>query len=100
MNDSKLETVFGVTAVLTAGGVLTFALFPLILPAVVLLAVLALPLVPLVPVAIVVWLAIAVVRRVRPRGSGRRAPARPDPKSATRPVSATVRPATDAGRRP
>ena len=27
IDDSKLETVFGITAVTTAGGVLTFALF-------------------------------------------------------------------------
>ncbi len=61
-DESKVETVFGITAVLTAGGVLTFALFPLVLPTVVLLGVLAIPLIPLAILGAVVY-AIARPKR-------------------------------------
>jgi hypothetical protein len=62
MDESKTETVVGVAAVLMAGGALTFGLFPLALPAVVLLAILA---VPLIPLAIAGALAFGVLRLLR-----------------------------------
>ncbi len=71
--DETLETAVGTMAVLTAGGVLTFGLFPLVLPTVVLLAALALPLLPLGVVAALFAAAylllrslVRLVRRVRP----------------------------------
>ena len=64
--DSKAETIVGITAVTTAGGVLTFALFPLMLPGVVLVAALAIPLVPLVIVGAAAYGLFALLR-----GAGR-----------------------------
>jgi hypothetical protein len=61
--DSKAETIFGITAVTTTGGVLTFALFPLMLPGVVLVAALAIPLLPLVVVGAVAYGLVALSRR-------------------------------------
>jgi hypothetical protein len=63
-DESTAETIFGIAAVTTAGGVLTFALFPLMLPGLVLLGILAAPLLPLVVVGAVVWAIVALARRV------------------------------------
>ena len=72
--DSKAEVIFGITTVTTAGGVLTYALFPFLLPGVVLLAILALPLVPLMVVGAIAYaifaLARGVLRLVRRVGGG------------------------------
>ena len=67
--EGAMETAVGTMAVLTAGGVLTFGLFPFVLPTVVLLAALALPLLPLGVVAAAYLLlrsVVRLVRRVRP----------------------------------
>jgi hypothetical protein len=73
--EDTAETVVGIAGVLTAGGVLTFALFPLLLPTVVLLGVLALPLLPLVLVGALIWpfyvLSRAALRRMRGPGPSR-----------------------------
>jgi hypothetical protein len=70
-HEGAMEAAVGVMGVLTAGGVLTFALFPLMLPTVVLLAVLALPLlVPVVLAAILAGIFVLVrrlLRKARPR---------------------------------
>ena len=67
--DEAMGTVVGIAAVLTAGGVLTFGLFPLLLPTVALLAVLALPLgivaALLVPVYLLVRSLVRLARRDR-----------------------------------
>ena len=81
--------MFGITAVLTAGGILTFALFPLILPSVVLLGILAIPLVPFVVLGAIVYGVYRIVRSISRRRSG----------SASRSISTilpteTVKPAT------
>ena len=60
--DAKAETIFGITAVTTAGGILTFALFPLMLPGIVLLAILALPLLPLAVAGAVIYAIVALAR--------------------------------------
>jgi hypothetical protein len=60
--EDTAEVVTGIAGVLTAGGVLTFALFPLLLPTVVLLAALALPLLPLALVGAVLAGAFVVLR--------------------------------------
>ena len=65
--EDTAEVVVGIAGVLTAGGVLTFALFPLLLPTVVLLGIFALPLVPLVLVGALVY---PIYRLRRRRGSG------------------------------
>ena len=69
--DDAAETVVGVAGVLTAGGVLTFALFPLLLPTVVLLGILALPLLPVALLGAVLWplylLSRGAVRAMRGR---------------------------------
>ena len=65
--EDTAEVVTGIAGVLTAGGVLTFALFPLLLPTVVLLGVLALPLVPLALVGALIY---PIYRLLRKRGSG------------------------------
>ena len=77
--DGAAETVFGITAVLTGGGALTFALFPFLLPTVVLLGVLAIPLLPvalLAAVALGAFIALRTVGRVVSRAlpARRRAP--------------------------
>jgi hypothetical protein len=66
-DESKAETVFGVTVVLTAGGALTFALFPLALPMVVLLGVLAVPLLPLALLGLLGAIAYRTVRSISRR---------------------------------
>ena len=58
MDESRAETVFGVTAVLTGLGVVSLALFPFALPFAILLGLAALP---LLPVAIVGGLVAALV---------------------------------------
>ena len=82
--DDAAEAVFGVAAVLTAGGVLTFALFPLLLPTVVLLAVLAVPLLPLAVIGAVVIGLARQLRRPRrtpvPDASRRRDPLESKPR--------------------
>ena len=73
-HDSKAETIFGITMVTTAGGVLTYALFPLALPGIVLLGILALPLLPLVVVGAIVYAILALARggwRLARRAGGR-----------------------------
>ena len=65
--EDTAETVVGITAVLSAGGMLTFALFPLLLPTVVLLGNFA---VPLLPIALLGALIYPVYRLLRRRGSG------------------------------
>ena len=62
-HDSRAETIFGVTAVTTAGGVLSYALFPLALPGLVLVGILAIPLLPLAIVGGLVYAIVALVRR-------------------------------------
>jgi hypothetical protein len=61
-------------------GVISFALFPFLLPGLAILALFALPLLPLIPVVLVGWLAIRLVvrlsRALRSR-SGRRARSEP-----------------------
>ena len=77
-------TVVGTAGVLTAGGVLTFALFPFLLPTVVLLGVLALPLLPLAVLGALVGgvylLARSLLRLLggRRRASRQRAAAKAD----------------------
>ena len=74
------ETVFGITAALTGLGVLTFALFPLALPIVILTGALLIPLLPLAALAALVGAAALVIRGIghrlqqRPRVRRRRAP--------------------------
>ena len=53
--DGAAETAFGIAAVLTGGGALTFARFPFLLPTVVLLGALALPLLPLAALGAVLF---------------------------------------------
>ena len=60
--EDTAEVVTGIAGVLTAGGVLTFALFPLLLPTVVLLAALVIPLLPLAVVGAVLAGAFVVLR--------------------------------------
>ena len=91
-DESKAEIVFGITAVLTAGGILTFALFPLILPGVVLLGVSAIPLLALAVPGAMAYGVYRIVRSISRRRSG----------SASRSIStirppATVNPATANG---
>src|SRR5688572_29516063 len=71
--DEAMETVVGAAGVLTAGGVLTFALFPFLLPTVVLLAALVLPVLLLGMVAalfaavhLLLRSVVRLVRRDRP----------------------------------
>ena len=71
--DEALEIAVGTMGVLTASGVLTFGLFPLMLPMVVLLGLLALPLLPiavaaalLAAVYLVLRSAVRLARRARP----------------------------------
>lgn len=73
--DGELETIVGAAGVLTAGGVLTFAFFPFLLPMLVLLGVLALPLIPLAliaavlaPIFLLARMGIRALRRDRRRG--------------------------------
>ena len=56
-------------------GVISFALFPFLLPGLAILALFALPLLPLIPVVFVGWLAIRLVIRLSRtvRSSSRRA---------------------------
>jgi hypothetical protein len=90
--DGTLETVVGAAGVLTAGGVLTFALFPLLLPTVVLLGVLAVPLLPLLLLGLVAWPLFMLAR-----GMGRRLRRRPRPKAAETEAHRVAGPVTPAG---
>jgi hypothetical protein len=74
--EETAETVAGIAGVLTAGGVLTFALFPLLLPTVVLLAVLAVPLVPLALVGAALFGAFLALRQAGRWASPGLSPAR------------------------
>jgi hypothetical protein len=65
-------------------GVISFALFPFLLPGLAILALFALPLLPLIPLVLLGWLAIRLVVRLSRAlrsNSGRRA--RTDPAGAT-----------------
>ena len=83
MNGRSIGVLEGISAVLTGGGVLSFALFPLAIPLIALTAVALLPL-------LVVGLALAIlaappllaVRWLRRRGGGDRAGDRPPRESA------------------
>jgi hypothetical protein len=70
-DSARAETVFGITEVLTATGVIMFALFPLAIPFVLLLTVAALPLallgIPVLILAAAVLAMRAIGRAVRPR---------------------------------
>ena len=65
-------------------GVISFALFPFLLPGIAILALFALPLLPLIPLVLVGWLALRVWKRIT-SSSGRRAEATTMPLSSTRP---------------
>jgi len=72
MEETNANTVTGIAGALTAGGIITMALFPFLLPGILItlpfvlpLALLALPVVPVVLVA----LAIRAIRRRRARPS-------------------------------
>ena len=93
-NESKAETVVGITAVLTAGGILTFALFPLILPSVVLLGILAIPLVPFAVLGAIVYGVYRIVRSIsRSRSrSASRSISTIRPPETVNPATAKVRP--------
>jgi hypothetical protein len=60
--EDTAQAVVGAAAAVAGGGALTFALFPLLLPAVVLVGVLALPLLPLALVGALLGGAFVVVR--------------------------------------
>ena len=92
-HDSKAETIFGITMVTTAGGVLTYALFPFMLPGIVLVAILALPLLPVVVVGAVLYGVFALVR-----GVGRLARRARNRSSADRRAGSASRPAPTTGR--
>ena len=62
--EEALEIAVGTMEVLTAGGVLTFGLFPLLLPMVVLLGLLALPLLPVGVIAALLAAVYVVLRSV------------------------------------
>jgi hypothetical protein len=66
-------------------GVISFALFPFLLPGLAILALFALPLLPLIPLVLVGWLVVQLFRTVRSR-SRRRA------RSARMSISATQSP--------
>jgi hypothetical protein len=66
-------------------GVISFALFPFLLPGLAILALFALPLLPLIPLVLVGWLVVQLFRAVRSR-SRRRA------RSARMSISATQPP--------
>ena len=72
INDSQAETIVGAAAVSTGGGALSFALFPFLLPNLILLAVLAIPLLPLAVVGALAYGAFALLRGVARLGRGRR----------------------------
>jgi len=52
-------------------GVISFALFPFLLPGIAILALFALPLLPLIPLVLVGWLALRLWKRVRSSSGGR-----------------------------
>ena len=93
-DESKAETVFGITAVLTAGGILTFALFPLILPGVVLLGVSAIPLLALAVPGAIAYGVYRIVRSISRRrsGSASRSISTILPPETVKPATAKVRP--------
>ena len=70
------EDMLGVVSMfLVGGGVISFALFPFLLPGIAILAVLAVPLLPLLIPVVLLWALAAVglfvVRRVRRRADRR-----------------------------
>jgi hypothetical protein len=99
IDDSTAQTIVGATAVATAGGAITFALFPFLLPGVVLLAVLAIPLLPLLVLGAVGYAAFALIRglaRLARRSGVSGADRRTDPRSRT--SAQRPRPSGSAGR--
>jgi hypothetical protein len=57
-------------------GVISFALFPFLLPGLAILALFALPLLPLIPLVLVGWLVVQLFRTARSRWRRRARPAR------------------------
>ena len=69
--DSAMQTLTGVLAATTGGGVVTFALFPFVLPIVILTVVAALPLLVLALAMSILIAPVLLVRRMwRRRGGG------------------------------
>lgn len=72
MRESDLETTFGATAVIAGIGVVTMALFPFLLPSLILLGLLAVPLVPVLLLAVLAIPFVVVARAVGRALAGRR----------------------------
>ena len=84
MRDSELQTVVGGAAVVAGIGTLSFMLFPLALPALILLGLAALPVIPLLIAGALILLPVRALRRRRRH----RAAAAPAPAVAARPRTA------------